>query len=352
MSRLEAPEREREVRPTTQAADDPLASPRSASAADRSATCSPRSRDDAAARGDGRGARRRRDLLSTPRRSTATASRSTASASACAASPRDSRRAVDQGRPAAPARPGRGDRGPFASTLPFDDRPRLFLRRRDALARGQPAAARPRAHRHRAASTTSTGSGRATHLERALRRIDGGRLSRARRAARGGRDPRDRRRRERCRTARCATRATATSTASCSPAATPARHHGAAAAAAALRTRAASRILLAAPLQLRHPRHRRRARREVLVRGCAARDHGARARASRRSAPAPAYRSPPPRCSSRFGTSGDGQRRRRACAAPGSDRRGGRAAPRHPADFWRELRHESCSIPTRRFPAT
>ena len=84
---------------------------------------------------------------STPRRSTGADFPSTASARPSRTAARRVP-AVDEGRPhAAPGRPSR--RRSHRRQLPFDVAYDYWLRRRDALDRGQPATVGPRAHRHR-----------------------------------------------------------------------------------------------------------------------------------------------------------------------------------------------------------
>ena len=127
--------------------------PRVVLGAGRSAACSRRSatsprRRRSTRRGSSACAR------STPRRTTAPACRSGGVGAALRERPRDELRALHQGRPAA-GRPGqRGRRAGFAEPSGLAARVRLQPRRRAALARGVPRAARARPHRHGATCTT------------------------------------------------------------------------------------------------------------------------------------------------------------------------------------------------------
>ncbi len=250
-------------------------------------------------------------------------------------------------------RPGPSEQtppNPAPGQLPFGIRLDYSLRRRHALDRGQPAAARPRAHRHRLDPRRQPALARRA-VRTPLRRDDGGRLPRARAAARGRHDPRLRGRREgrgglhalrprgRLRRLHAGRRLFA---------AQPQRPRRAPAVLCGARHQRGPR----GAVQLRHPRDRRRPGRDLLLRARPTRDHGAhgahrgdlpaaRRRAGRCRAQLPA--DPPGGRERRLGLcqpgGGRGQRRQLRQAPPaalvgGSQARGpdSRRAPRSRGD--------------------
>ena len=268
---------------------------------------------------------------------------STASARRCAARARDELRAVDQGRPPAPAGRSRDARArPVQGRAAVRRGLRLLLRRRHALGRGQPAAPRHAPHRHPAGA-------RPRRLDPRLRggaagagrRVHGGRLPRDGRAARAGRGPRDRRRRQRDRGLPGPRRARRLRLLPARRALHPARAGAARRVPAAVRA-AQHRADHRRRLQHRHPRHRRGRGRLFPIRAGAARDHGAGApdrgglRPPRR-APADRGAAVPARPSGgrdgdpRHPRAGRGRAEPRDLRARGAGRLLGRAQARRPA---------------------